>query len=151
MSLNSLVEEYLGRVDMDEKNKKLEAIYDRYYDRYVESIAELAHNINKAYCVAIGDNSQEFWSDAPDWQKNSAINGVHFIIENPSATSEDTHNSWLKQKVAEGWVYGDAKDAEKKTHHCIKPYAELPESQRVKDGLFKAAVMGAMKILDYWS
>ncbi|CDQ41843.1 hypothetical protein [Virgibacillus salexigens] len=29
-------------------------------------IAELCHNVNKAYCESIGDLSQPKWEDAPD-------------------------------------------------------------------------------------
>jgi hypothetical protein len=99
-------------------------------------IARVAHEVNKAYCQAIGDNTQPSWEDAPEWQKSSAIAGVQFHINNPGAKPEDSHNSWLAHKEAEGWVYGEVKDAEKKTHPCMRPYSELPVEQRVKDYLF---------------
>ena len=41
----------------------------------VKQIAEIAHNINRAYCKSIGDDTQPEWKDAPDWQKQSAISG----------------------------------------------------------------------------
>jgi hypothetical protein len=46
----------------------------------------------------------------------------------------------MKEKVDLGWVYGEVKDAEKKTHPCILPYDELPLQQRTKDYLFKQVV-----------
>lgn len=99
-------------------------------------IARVAHEVNRAYCQAIGDNTQPSWEDAPEWQKSSAIAGVEFHTKNPGAKPEDSHNSWLAHKEAEGWVYGEVKDAEKKTHPCMRPYNELPVEQRVKDYLF---------------
>ena len=105
----------------------------------IEKIAELCHEVNRAYCESIGDNSQLPWSEAPEWQKNSAINGVKFHMGN-EASPEDTHISWMKQKQEEGWVYGPVKDAEAKTHPCMVPYNELPVEQRSKDYLFKAIV-----------
>ena len=42
----------------------------------VEQIAQVAHEINQAYCEALGDNSQTSWEDAPQWQKESAVLGV---------------------------------------------------------------------------
>lgn len=102
--------------------------------------ARAAHEINRAFCKSIGDSSQPSWEDAPDWQKKSAITGVEFHIENPDATPESSHASWLKEKVDNGWVYGPVKDAEKKTHHCIVPYNELSQENRSKDYLFKAVV-----------
>ena len=107
--------------------------------KYIERIAKTAHDINKAYCEATGDFSQPTWEDAPDWQRDSALNGVAFHLEN-DVTPEDSHINWMKQKESEGWVYGDTKDPEAKTHPCMVPYAELPVEQRVKDYLFKAAV-----------
>lgn len=111
------------------------------YDlRIVEMIARFCHEINKAYCEALGDFSQPEWDLAPDWQKESAVNGVLFHFENPNSTPSDSHNSWLAQKVAEGWVYGDVKDPEAKTHPCCVPYEQLPESQRAKDYLFRQTI-----------
>ena len=34
-----------------------------------EDIARVAHQVNKAYCEALGDTSQPDWENAPDWQK----------------------------------------------------------------------------------
>jgi hypothetical protein len=107
------------------------------------SIARLAHEVNRAYCTALGDASQPAWEDAPQWQRDSAINGVKFHLANPGTTPEGSHASWLAEKEAAGWIYGEVKDAEKKTHPCMLPYAELPQAQRVKDYLFGAVVATA--------
>lgn len=48
----------------------------------------------------------------------------------------DSHENWLKQKMAEGWVYGPIKDPEKKEHPCCVPYEELPPEQKIKDTIF---------------
>lgn len=106
----------------------------------IEDVARLAHEANRVYCQLIGDNSQPLWEDAPDWQKESFIAGVMFHLANPGAKPEDGHNSWLRKKEGEGWVYGDAKDPEKKTHPCMVPYGALPLDQRVKDSLFIGVV-----------
>lgn len=106
----------------------------------VFSIAKTAHEINRAYCAAMGDTTQVSWDEAPTWQRDSAVKGVEMHLANPSATPEDSHKSWLAQKEADGWVYGETKDADKKTHPCIVDYSQLPETQRAKDYLFKAVV-----------
>jgi hypothetical protein len=103
-------------------------------------IAQVAHEVNRAYCAAIGDHSQLPWDSAPDWQKGSALLGVAFHIENPDAGPDASHNSWMSQKIDEGWVYGDVKDAEAKTHPCIVPFDELPKEQQAKDFLFRQVV-----------
>lgn len=103
-------------------------------------LARAAHEINRAYCASLGDTTQAAWADAPEWQKASALAGVDMHTANPDATPEQSHESWLAQKTAEGWAYGEVKDAEKKLHPCFLPYAELPPEQRAKDYLFRAVV-----------
>lgn len=106
---------------------------------FLEDVARLAHNVNKAYCESIGDMSQVAWEDAPEWQKKSARDGVMFHINN-NVTPEQSHENWMKARLEDGWVYGEVKDQEKKTHPCLVPYAELPPAQRTKDYLFKGVV-----------
>lgn len=103
-------------------------------------IARVAHEINRAYCASLGDTSQPAWEDAPEWQKASALAGVDMHLTNPDASPEQSHESWLAQKTAEGWKYGPVKDAEKKEHPCFRPYAELPPEQKAKDYLFRGVV-----------
>lgn len=109
-----------------------------------EHIAHVAHEANRAYCESIGDMSQPPWLEAPDWQRLSAINGVAFHLNRLRNGIEpdpaESHESWLKQKVAEGWTYGPIKDPENKQHPCCVPYNQLPREQRLKDFLFGAIV-----------
>lgn len=103
-------------------------------------IARVAHEVNRAYCSAIGDNTQPAWGDAPDWQKKSALSGVLFHIENPDAGPDHSHNEWLREKAADNWKYGAVKDPDKKEHPCFVPYDELPVEQKAKDFLFRGVV-----------
>ena len=110
----------------------------------VPQIAMVCHEANRRYCRSIGDDSQPAWEDAPDWQRQSAIDGVVFHLDSltrgvdppPSAS----HECWLDAKEAEGWKYGPVKDVEKKEHPCFVPYSELPFEQRVKDYIFSGIV-----------
>lgn len=111
-----------------------------------KDIVRLAHEVNRAYCQALGDNSQMPWDDAPDWQKESAINGVNFHMKNPNANPEESHANWLKEKFEQGWTYSEVKDAEKKTHPCCLPYDELPVEQKAKDYIFRAIVRTCLEI-----
>lgn len=106
----------------------------------IEQIAKVAHAVNKDYCEALGDMSQLPWGDAPDWQKNSAINGVKFHIDNPGAGPDHSHNEWLREKKEDGWKYGKVKDPGKKEHPCFVPYGQLPVEQKAKDYIFRAIV-----------
>lgn len=105
-----------------------------------EDIAIICHQANKAYCLTLGDDSQKDWPDAPQWQRDSAIKGVEFILENPDAPPSASHDSWLAEKEKDGWKYGEIKDADAKTHPCCVPYDELPSAQKAKDYLFGGIV-----------
>ena len=80
--------------------------------------AKSAHEANRILCLALGDTSQPKWSDAPDWQKSSAIKGVEMILNNPETTPEQSHEGWLVEKAATGWKYGTVKNPETKEHPC---------------------------------
>lgn len=105
-----------------------------------ERVAAVAHEVNRAYCKSIGDDSQPSWYDAPAWQKESAIQGVIFHVSNPGVTPQESHANWIKQKDADGWTYGDVKDPAKKQHPCFVPYDQLPQAQKSKDYIFGAIV-----------
>jgi hypothetical protein len=107
----------------------------------IRNIARVAHEVNRGLCVAFGDHSQPKWNDAPKWQKESAVNGVRFVIGNPNAGPSAQHEQWLEQKRADGWKYGPVKDADAKTHPCMVPYHVLPVEQQAKDYVFRAIVL----------
>jgi hypothetical protein len=104
------------------------------------SIARVCHEANKTYCLTLDDESQPAWTGTEEWQRQSAFNGVKFRLENPNTTPEQMHESWMTEKIEQGWVYGETKNTSVKTHPCIVPYNELPASQQRKDKLFSAIV-----------
>ena len=106
----------------------------------VSEVAKTCHEANRALCMAFGDFSQPTWADAPDWQRDSALNGVRFHIDNPDAGPDHSHNEWMREKLSAGWVHGAVKDAEAKTHPCIVEYDALPAEQKAKDFIFRAIV-----------
>lgn len=105
----------------------------------LEQIAKAAHEVNRAYCQALGDNSQPAWEDAPEWQRSSARMGADLHLMGDFGP-EASHISWVQQKLDEGWRYGSVKDPVARTHPCMVPFAELPPAQQAKDYIFRAVV-----------
>lgn len=103
-------------------------------------IAKICHEANRAWCEENGDPSQRPWEKAADWQQDSAIKGVDFALANPDAPDSAQHDAWMADKISGGWVYGDVKDAETKTHPCLVPFDQLPPEQQIKDRLFRNIV-----------
>lgn len=106
----------------------------------IEDIAKICHQANKAFCETHGEYSQSDWERAPEWQKESAIKGVRFALENTDAGFSAQHDAWVADKLAGGWKFGQIKNPEKKEHPCIVPFHELPWHQQLKDVLFRDIV-----------
>lgn len=102
--------------------------------KIIEKCAEAAHEMNRLYCEARGDESQIAWEQSPSWQKKSSIEGVNLVLR--GSTPKQQHESWLIEKAETGWKYGPIKDPEKKEHPCFVPYEQLPQEEKVKDYLF---------------
>jgi hypothetical protein len=106
----------------------------------VDVIARVCHEANRALCEATGDHSQPLWSDAPEWQRDSARDGVRYLMDHPHANHSATHENWRSFKEKDGWTWGPVKDAAKREHPCMVPFHELPPEQQLKDVVFSALV-----------
>ena len=114
----------------------------------VFEIAKIAHEVNRAYCQALGDTSQISWDEAPEWQKRSALLGIEFCLKNKDAGPDACHKSWMKQKLDEGWIYGIPKNTENKVHPYLIPFEELSKVQQAKDFIFKAVVEQVSNLME---
>ena len=47
--------------------------------------------------------------------------------------ARNVHEVWAESRISQGWVYGEQRDDEKKTHPCLVPYEELPEEEKEYD------------------
>ena len=110
----------------------------------ITEIAGIAHEANRAYCESLGDFSQDHWSGAAQWQRDSVINGVRAIKDGEITAAGESHANWLKYKEEEGWVYGTKKNTNIKvgvlTHPYMLPFDQLSLEQQMKDHLFFAIV-----------
>ena len=108
------------------------------------TVAEACHEMNRKLCELLGDRSQLPWSKAPLWQRDAAINGVKFRLNNPDAPASSSHENWVQHKMGAGWKHGPIKDEEKKEHPCLVPFSELSPEQQAKDMVFAATVQAFM-------
>jgi len=47
--------------------------------------------------------------------------------------AEQIHRAWAAGRIAEGWTYGPRRDDQARTHPCLVPYDQLPESEKQYD------------------
>lgn len=107
----------------------------------IERIARACYEVNRAYSKALGDESFLPWEAAPDWQRQTVLNGVHSHLNAVAElTPRQSHELWFHEKTKEGWKYGPVKDPVKKEHPCYVLYDQLPTEQKAKDYLFGAVV-----------
>jgi hypothetical protein len=109
-------------------------------EQRIGDTAKVCYEANRTYCATLGDISQPSWEDAAHWQRDSVIAGVRFHLANPGAGPEASHENWVAQKDAEGWVWAQFKNPVKKEHPCMVPFHSLPPEQQAKDVLFRAIV-----------
>lgn len=55
------------------------------------------------------------------------------LLDLTERVAENVHDVWAVGRLAEGWVYGELKDAEKKTTPLLVPYHDLPENEKEYD------------------
>ena len=106
----------------------------------IARIAEVMHAAVRAWQKANGQKPSPSWSRAPKWMKESSEASVVWRIANPDAPTSAQHDQWMQQKKADGWKFGKTKDAAKKTHPMMIPYAQLPEFEKRKDALVNAII-----------
>lgn len=104
-------------------------------------IARVVHEAVRAIQVEQADPTIPVaapFDEITDEMKQSIIEGIAGVRAGNSP--EESHEGWVKFKVDHGWKRGPVKDEEAKEHPLIVPYAELPQSQKVKDLIFVAIV-----------
>ena len=55
------------------------------------------------------------------------------LIALAESMARSSHEEWAAKLMAEGWTYGEVRDDVRKTHPCLVPYEELPESEKEYD------------------
>lgn len=66
------------------------------------------------------------------------------LLELTELLAENTHNLWANRRISENWSHGRNLDEESKTHPCLIPYSELPDSEKEYD---RMTAMEALKVV----
>ena len=58
--------------------------------------------------------------------------------------SKNVHEVWSETRIKQGWMYGEQRNDELKTHPCLIPYEELSESEKEYD---RNTSIGTLKLI----
>src|SRR2546426_11146441 len=58
--------------------------------------------------------------------------------------AQNAHDVWARERIAQGWKHGPARDDSRKEHPDLVPYEELPESEKQYD---RSAAMETLKAI----
>lgn len=67
--------------------------------------------------------------------------GLDKLIEK---LAENAHDTWAKQRISEGWRYGEKRDDAARTHPDLVPYSQLTDSEQEYD---RQAVLQTLKAI----
>ncbi len=63
--------------------------------------------------------------------------------------ASNVHEVWARKRMKDGWVWGAERNDAAKTHPCLVPYADLPDSEKAYDRVMVEEVIRAALALGY--
>lgn len=66
------------------------------------------------------------------------------LLELTEKIAENAHENWAASRIREGWTYGPERSDEHKTHPCLIPYDQLPDSEKEYD---RRTAMESLKLV----
>jgi RyR domain len=64
------------------------------------------------------------------------------LLELTELLAKHAHDLWAKQRMSDGWKWGPVRCDATKTHPCLIPYEDLPESEKLYD---RGTALGTIK------
>ena len=71
------------------------------------------------------------------------------LLELTEKIAENVHENWSVGRIADGWIYGEARNDEKKTTPCLVPYSELSDGEKEYDRVTALQTLKLIVALGY--
>jgi RyR domain len=85
----------------------------------------------------------------PDPLDTSKIQLSPEILELAELLAKNTHDTWARQRLADGWTYGPRRDDAAKHHPGLVPYEQLSESEKDYDRRVTQETLKAIVLLGF--
>lgn len=136
MELISITEEGCESLEFSDVDLELGA--RKHHEAYMESERKEGRSVPE------WETLPEFLKESNRWvflhgkikdEIRSALKGSssEVLDEVERHLAECEHQRWMGERIMDGWVYGPAKDPEKRTHPSLKPFDELSSEEQEKD------------------
>lgn len=63
------------------------------------------------------------------------------LLELGEQIARNNHEVWARERIQDGWTYGERRDDVRKQTPCLVPYEILPESEKAIDRNMAAEVL----------
>ena len=99
------------------------------------------------YMVSVIERGLRQYDPQPIDVKDFLLPGdIQDLIE---AIAENSHDIWARQRMDDGWTYGEKRDDEQKRHPDLVPYSDLPEKEKEYDRITAKGILQLVQRLGY--
>jgi hypothetical protein len=96
------------------------------------------------WCPEALRNGDAVKTYTPTTIDTSRVNLSPDLEELVERLAQNNHDHWARQRIGEGWRYGERRDDSAKEHPDLLPYDQLPESEKDYD---RKTVIEAIKAI----
>ena len=102
---------------------------------------------SQCYMVSVIERGLRHYDPQPIDVSNFQLpNDIDDLIE---AIAENSHDIWARQRMDDGWRYGEKRDDEHKKHPDLVPYSDLPEKEKDLDRITARGILQLIQRLGY--
>ena len=116
-------------------------------DSYEENQFLTAWKDSQFYMVSVAERGLRHYDPQPiDVSNFQLSNDIEELIE---PIAENSHDIWARQRMDEGWTYGEKRDDDHKKHPDLVPYGDLPKKEKEYDRLTARGILQLIQRLGY--
>jgi hypothetical protein len=126
--LNSHLERLAKAIHEDYCKKNKGETYDMEWENLPENVKENNRDTARAFADFLQKAGYDYGLD-----NISYVEADKFTEKETLDIAKTAHDVWVESKKAAGYIYGETKNANKKTHPLLIEWDKLPKEEQQKD------------------